>query len=73
MRIYVKQNDIDKPIDLHIPNAIVFNKISNLIISKNTNIPQAHIDRLIEELKLFGHFNIIHVESDNGQVIDIDL
>ena len=77
MKIYVAQPTLEKPIHMSLPNTLVFNKITSHLLSKNANLDSKKVDQFIIELKRvleeYGSFNLIHIEKEDGTLIDIDL
>lgn len=77
MKIYVRTNGLEKLIHLTIPNNIIFNQMTSRIISKTIHITTPELNQLISDLqqsiKEFGHFNLVHVESSERDIVDIVL
>ena len=84
MKIYIHEPKEEKDIRLTIPNGVIFNKLGAMIagkvIEENTQentITKEQLKRLMKEIKRyvkqFGHFDLIHIETSDGEIIKITL
>lgn len=85
MKIYVKSHEERRPIHIYLPNSLIFSKLCAKIIfaglketaSNELPLTQKEIYILLHSIKASveacGHFNLVHVESEDGDIVDIDL
>ena len=84
MKIYIHEPEKEKDINLTIPNGVIFNKLGAMIagkvIEENTQentITKEQLKRLMKEIKRyvkqFGHFDLVHIETSDGEIIKITL
>lgn len=84
MKIYIHESEEEKDIRLTIPNGVIFNKLGAMIagkvIEENTQentITKEQLKRLMKEIKRyvkqFGHFDLVHIETSDGEIIKITL
>jgi dipeptidase len=84
MKIYIHEPEEEKDIRLTIPNGVIFNKLGAMIagkvIEENTQentITKEQLKRLMKEIKRyvkqFGHFDLVDIETSDGEIIKITL
>lgn len=84
MKIYIHEPEKEKDINLTIPNGVIFNKLGAMIagrvIEENTQentITKEQLKRLMKEIKRyvkqFGHFDLVHIETSDGNFLKICL
>lgn len=84
MKIYIHEPEEEKDIRLTIPNGVIFNKLGAMIagkvIEENTQentITKEQLKRLMKEIKRyvkqFGHFDLVHIETSDGNFLKICL
>lgn len=84
MKIYIHEPEEEKNIRLTIPNGVIFNKLGAMIagrvIEENTQentITKEQLKRLMKEIKRyvkqFGHFDLVDIETSDGEIIKITL
>ena len=84
MKIYIHEPKEEKDIRLAIPNGVIFNKLGAMIagkvIEENTQentITKEQLKRLMKEIKRyvkqFGHFDLVHIETSDGNFLKICL
>ena len=85
MKIYIHEpKEEEKDINLTIPNGVIFNKLGSMIagrvIEENTQentITKEQLKRLMKEIKRyvkqFGHFDLVDIETSDGEIIKITL
>ena len=84
MKIYIHEPEEEKDINLTIPNGVIFNKLGAMIagkvIEENTQentITKEQLKRLMKEIKRyvkqFGHFDLVHIETSDGNFLKICL
>lgn len=84
MKIYIHEPEEEKNIRLTIPNGVIFNKLGAMIagrvIEENTQentITKEQLKRLMKEIKRyvkqFGHFDLVHIETSDGNFLKICL
>ena len=84
MKIYIHEPEKEKDIRLTIPNGVIFNKLGAMIagrvIEENTQentITKEQLKRLMKEIKRyvkqFGHFDLVDIETSDGEIIKITL
>ena len=84
MKIYIQEPKEEKDIRLTIPNGVIFNKLGAMIagrvIEENTQentITKEQLKRLMKEIKRyvkqFGHFDLVDIETSDGNFLKICL
>ena len=84
MKIYIHEPEEEKNIRLTIPNGVIYNKLGAMIagrvIEENTQentITKEQLKRLMKEIKRyvkqFGHFDLVDIETSDGEIIKITL
>ena len=84
MKIYIHEPEEEKDIRLTIPNGVIFNKLGAMIagrvIEENTQentITKEQLKRLMKEIKRYvkqlGHFDLVHIETSDGNFLKICL
>ena len=84
MKIYIHEPEEEKNIRLTIPNGVIFNKLGAMIagkvIEENTQentITKEQLKRLMKEIKRyvkqFGHFDLVDIETSDGNFLKICL
>ena len=84
MKIYIHEPEEEKDIRITIPNGVIFNKLGAMIagrvIEENTQentITKEQLKRLMKEIKRyvkqFGHFDLVDIETSDGEIIKITL
>ena len=83
MKIYVYDPKSDKKIKLSIPNILLANSLTDFIIRKaleneqENQIDPASVSALTKELKnsvkIFGHYNLVEVETKDGEIVEIKM
>ena len=84
MKIYIHEPEEEKDINLTITNGVIFNKLGAMIagrvIEENTQentISKEQLKRLMKEIKRyvkqFGHFDLVDIETSDGEIIKITL
>ena len=84
MKIYIHEPEEEKDIRLTIPNGVIFNKLGAMIagrvIEENTQentITKEQLKRLMKEIKRyvkqFGHFDLVDIETSDGNFLKICL
>lgn len=82
MKIYIHDPKAEKDIHLKIPNSLVMNPLALIVIRKaisrnaeNLTISEKQMKVLVKELKKsirrFGHFELVSVESSDGEIVKI--
>ena len=84
MKIYIHEADEEKDIRLNIPNGLIFNRLGTMIAGKmiknraaEAGITEKQIKRMMKEMKKaikqFGHFELVDIETSEGEIIKIIL
>lgn len=82
MKIYVDKPDLKNPIQLNLPNSIAFSRAASLLTHKATKdeLPELtdakiyyFLSTVRECIREMGHFTLVHVEKEDGTIIDITL
>ena len=84
MKIYIHEPEEEKDIILTIPNGVIFNKLGAMIAVKvieektqENTITKEQLKRLMKEIKRyvkqFGHFDLVHIETSDGNFLKICL
>ena len=85
MRIKIKTDDLKKPINIRVPNSLIFNKLTGKMIEKairdNSNgsvdfkLDTKEIRKLLKETKkrYNGSFKFVEIETSNGDEILIEI
>lgn len=81
MKIYVEIPDENKSIHVFIPNALILNRLSLYVIGtamkKSLPISVGQLNELAKVFKRsvreFDHFEFVHVESKDGEIIHIEV
>ena len=85
MRIKIKTDDLKKPINIRVPNSLVFNKLTSKMIEKtirdNSNgavdfkLYTKEIRKMLKETKkrYKGNFKFVEIETVDGEEILIEI
>ena len=84
MKIYIHEPKEEKDIRFTIPNGVIFNKLGAMIAgrvieenSQENTITKEQLKRLMKEIKRyvkqFGHFDLVHIETSDGNFLKICL
>lgn len=82
MKIYIKESPEKKGFHLYIPNGILWSHFTQWIIAKSLEDHAPDIDTkqivcllkgLKESVAIHGHYELVNVESKNGETVRIRL
>ena len=85
MRIKIKTEDLKKPINIRVPNSLIFNKLTGKMIEKtirdNSNgsvdfkLDTKEIRKMLKETnkRYNGNFKFVEIETADGDEILIEL
>ena len=84
MKIYIHEADEEKDIRLNIPNGLIFNRLGTMTAGKmiknratEARITEKQMKRMMKEMKKaikqFGHFELVDIETSEGEIIKIVL
>ncbi|WP_297376508.1 hypothetical protein [uncultured Helcococcus sp.] len=85
MRIKIKTDDLKRPINIRVPNSLVFNKLTSKMLEKvirensngtvDFNLDTKEIRKILKETKkkYNGNFKFVEIETANGEEILIEI
>ena len=84
MKIIVCEPNENRNIHLWIPNSLLMNRLTLMIVHKaledktaDISLNEKQLKAIMKELKksfqYFGHFELVSIESNNGEIVKIIL